>query len=190
MKRRPLPTAPFLADKSVDHNREITRLFVARRGQSGHRFELMRQFPRDCFLMKAAGVGLLNATPIFCLLALSLAGCAHLSFQDRARTPLKPMVSVVRKETDAFDTPPRVLEGNRPEYPEPEGERRQKGFVSIICTINAQGQLTEFEIESATDPAFAYEAARAIAKWKFAPAKKNGHPVAGKLRVPMHFNAL
>jgi protein TonB len=141
--------------------------------------------------MKAEGVRLSKASTISVLLfGLFLADCTNMNFQDRARTPLKPMVTVVPKETEAFDSPPKVLEGNRPDYPEPEGERRERGFVSIICTIDAEGQLTEFEIERATSPSFAVEAARAIAKWKFAPAKKNGHPVPGKLRVPMHFNAI
>ena len=40
-----------------------------------------------------------------------------------------------------------------------------------------------------TNPAFAYEAVRAIQKWRWAPAMKNGHPVVRKVRVPMHFNA-
>lgn len=123
------------------------------------------------------------------LLVLFLAGCSG-NYQDRARTPLKPMTTVVRKESETFDVPPKVLEGLRPDYPEPEGSNRQKGFVSLICTINAQGQLTEFEIESATNAAFAYEAIRAVARWKFAPAMKDGHPVTGKLRVPLHFNAI
>ena len=41
-----------------------------------------------------------------------------------------------------------------------------------------------------TNPAFAYEAMRAIQKWRWAPAIKNGHPVVQKVRVPMHFNAI
>jgi TonB family protein len=123
-------------------------------------------------------------------MALLLAGCAHVNYQDRARTPLKPMVSVVREKSGSFDTPPRVLEGFRPEYPEPEGERRERGFVSIICTINEEGRAVDFDIESMTSPSFAIEAIRAIAKWKWAPAMKNGHPVKQKVRVPMHFNAV
>jgi len=121
---------------------------------------------------------------------LLLADCVHMSYQDRARTPLKPMVSVVREKSGRFDTPPRVLEGFRPEYPEPEGERREKGFVSIICTINEEGKAIDFAIESMTSPSFAIAAIQAIAKWKWAPAMKDGRPVKQKVRVPMHFNAL
>lgn len=123
-------------------------------------------------------------------LPLAFGSCRQINYQDRARTPLKPMQSVVHQKSDAFDVPPKVLEGLRPEYPELEANRREKGFVSIICTIDTRGRLVDFEIETATGPAFAYEAARAIAKWKFAPAMRDGHPVPGKLRVPMHFNAL
>ncbi len=125
-----------------------------------------------------------------CLLALSLAACTHFSYQDRARTPLKPMKSVVHVKSDNFDVPPKVLEGMRPEYPEAEAEHREKGFVSIICTIGIDGQASDFEVETMTNPAFAYEAVRAIQKWRWAPARKNGRPVAQKVRVPMHFNAI
>ncbi len=124
------------------------------------------------------------------LLALLLAGCLEMNYQDRARTPLKPMKSVVHAKSDAYDVPPRVLEGLRPEYPALEASRRQKGFVSIICTISVEGRASGFEIESMTNPAFAYEAARAIQKWRWAPALKDGRPVVQKVRVPMHFNAL
>ena len=124
------------------------------------------------------------------LLALALAACTHVNYQDRARTPLKPMKSVVHVKSGAFDVPPKVLEGTRPEYPALEADRREKGFVSIICTIGLDGKATDFAVETMTNPAFAYEAVRAIQKWRWAPALKNGQPVAQKVRVPMHFNAL
>jgi len=123
-------------------------------------------------------------------LALVAAGCKNINYQDRARTPLKPMVSVVHSKSGDFDTPPRVLEGNRPEYPEAEADRREKGYVVIICTIGVDGHARDYGIELMTNPAFAYEAVRAIDKWKWAPALKNGRPVAQKVRVPMHFNVL
>ena len=125
-----------------------------------------------------------------CLLSLSLAACTHVDYQDRARSPLKPMQSVVHAKSDAFDVPPKVLEGKRPQYPALEAKREEKGFVSIICTISTEGKLIDFDIETMTNPAFAYEAVRALQKWRFAPATKNGQPVVGKLRVPMHFNPL
>ena len=124
------------------------------------------------------------------VLALCTSACTHVEYGDRARTPLRPMVSVVHQKSDTLDTPPRVLEGDRPEYPEPEGEHREKGFVSVICTIGVDGKASEFEIESMTNPAFAWEAVKAISKWKWAPAMKDGHPVKQKVRVPMHFNAI
>ncbi|MEO5718822.1 MAG: TonB family protein, partial [Chthoniobacterales bacterium] len=112
---------------------------------------------------------------------LLLASCTRISYQDRARTPLKPMISIVQKKSDTFDTPPKVLKGMRPEYPSLEADRREKGFVSVICTIGVDGKATEFAIETMTNPAFAYEAVRAIEKWKWAPARKDGHAVAQKI---------
>ncbi len=124
------------------------------------------------------------------LVALLLASCTHISYQDRANTPLKPMQSVVGAKSGAFDVPPKVLEGTRPAYPALEADRREKGFVSIICTIGTDGKASDFAIETMTNPAFAYEAVLAISKWRWAPALKDGHPVAQKVRVPMHFNAI
>ena len=141
-------------------------------------------------LINASRVCPLETATIFFLLSLLLADCAQISYQDRARTPLKPMETVVPIKSQDFDVPPRVLEGKRPDYPEPEGANREKGFVTIICTIDAKGQLIDFDLESATSPAFAIAALNAISQWKFAPATKNGHPVTAKIRVPMHFNVL
>ncbi|MGI8890335.1 MAG: energy transducer TonB [Chthoniobacterales bacterium] len=124
------------------------------------------------------------------VLALFFTSCTLFSFQDRARTPLKEMKSVVHVKSKSFDVPPKVLEGFRPEYPELEADRREKGFVSIICTVGTDGRATDFAVESMTNPAFAYEAMRAIAKWHWAPAMKDGRPVAQQIRVPMHFNAI
>ena len=124
------------------------------------------------------------------LLTLALAGCTNINYQDRALTPLKPMKTVVGVKSDAFDVPPKVLEGMRPHYPDLEADRREKGYAVIICTIGVDGKASDFGVELMTNPAFAYEAVRAIQQWRWAPALKDGHPVAQKVRVPMHFNTL
>ena len=124
------------------------------------------------------------------LLTSLLAGCTNVNYQDRARTPLKPMKTVVHVKSDAFDVPPKVLDGTRPEYPDLEADRREKGYVVIICTVGVDGRASDFGVELMTNPAFAYEAMRAIQKWHWAPALKNGHPVAQKVRVPIHFNTI
>ena len=64
------------------------------------------------------------------LLTLALAGCTNISYQDRALTPLKPMKTVVGVKSDAFDVPPKVLEGMRPHYPDLEADRREKAMRS------------------------------------------------------------
>ena len=78
----------------------------------------------------------------------------------------------------------------RPHYPDLEADRREKGYVVIICTVGVDGKASDFAVELMTNPSFAYEAVRAIQQWRWAPALKDGHPVAQKVRVPMHFNTL
>ena len=56
--------------------------------------------------------------------------------------------------------PPKVLEGYRPDYPESEGARRESGYAVILCTIGVDGRVQDFEIESTSNPAFAFEAMR------------------------------
>lgn len=124
-----------------------------------------------------------------CLLTLLATACARVEYGQRARSPLQEMRSVVHQKSQDFDVPPKVLSGMRPEYPEPEGARRQHGFAVIICTVGIDGRARDFEVETMTSPAFAYEAMRAIEKWQWAPARKNGHPVPQKVRVPMTFRA-
>ena len=77
-------------------------------------------------MIKANNI-LLRARIVAWLLPLALAACHNIDYQDRARTPLKPMKSVVHVKSDAFDVPPKVLEGTRPEYPALEADRREKG---------------------------------------------------------------
>src|SRR5262245_58798055 len=115
--------------------------------------------------METKQVFLITGRRLFLVPVLFVVACTHVDYADRGRTPLRPMVSVVHKKSDSYDTPPRVLEGDRPDYPEPEGENREKGFVSLICTVGVDGKATEFEIESMTNPNFAFEAMKAIAKW-------------------------
>ena len=131
-----------------------------------------------------------TSSKIAALLTLALAGCTNINYQNRALTPLKPMKTVVGVKSDTFDVPPKVLKGMRPHYPDLEADQREKGYVVIICTVGVDGKASDFGVELMTNPAFAYEAVRAIQKWRWAPALKDGHPVAQKVRVPMHFNTL
>jgi TonB family protein len=185
----------FFADNEANHNREIARIvFVALIGRRG-----LTSMQQSGEVMEADRVLLVSGNwrksirpgrKVTCLLALLLANCTDINYQDRARSPLKPMKSVVHAKTDDFDTPPKVVEGARPAYPEAEAKSRERGYVVIVCTIGVDGRARDFEVELMTNPAFAYAAVIAIQKWRWVPALKNGQPVAQKIRVPMHFNAI
>jgi TonB family protein len=125
---------------------------------------------------------------LLCLMTVALAGCSHVNYAQRARSPL-PEMRIAHKKAVDFDVPPKVLKGYRPAYPEAEARRREPGFVVIICTIGVDGKASDFDVETMTNPAFAFEAVQAIAKWRWAPALKDGKPVPQKVRVPMTFRA-
>lgn len=125
---------------------------------------------------------------VFVLAGLALSSCKHVDYAQRARTPLMEMRSVSKGKSKDYDVPPRVLNGFRPDYPADEANRRESGFAVIICTVGADGKAHDFAVEQMSSPAFAYEAAKAIEKWTWSPARKDGKPIPQKVRVPMYFN--
>jgi TonB family protein len=59
--------------------------------------------------------------------------------------------------------------------------------VELTFIVNAQGKPTDIAVKSATNPALAGVTKDALAKWTFAPAKRNGEPVARKVVLPVRF---
>jgi protein TonB len=59
--------------------------------------------------------------------------------------------------------------------------------VELTFIVNAQGKATDIAVKSSTNPDLTGLAKDAVAKWTFAPAKKNGEPVARKVVLPMRF---
>ena len=84
-------------------------------------------------------------------------------------------------------------QGTGPEMPVPLAvvtptlRAAAEGQVELTFVVNAQGVPTEIGIKSATDKALVAPAKDAISRWKFAPAKENGEPVARKVLLPMRF---
>ena len=53
--------------------------------------------------------------------------------------------------------------------------------------INESGAVAAAKIVSSSDPIFETAALEAVKLWRFAPAKKNGQPVAMSYTVPVIF---
>jgi protein TonB len=75
-----------------------------------------------------------------------------------------------------------------PKFP-PEMRREGiGGVVTVKCTIDEKGNVTEPTVEKASNPAFVQPALDALRKWKFKPAKRGGTPVPLKVSIPIQFS--
>ena len=88
------------------------------------------------------------------------------------------------------DQPPRPI-GNPPPPPKYPAELRRNnisGQAVVRFIVTHDGRAIDITVMKATHPRFGDAAAAAVEKWKFAPAIKDGQPIACLLTVPIVFN--
>jgi protein TonB len=87
-------------------------------------------------------------------------------------TPFKPTPVVIGAEIDK-----RFVNSFQPEYP--PGERRdgREGRVTVRVLIGTDGRVKQVErVSAASDAFFASTQRRALEKWRFKPATRDGEP--------------
>lgn len=96
----------------------------------------------------------------------------------------------VQPESPGGPTQPvRPLRMDPPEYPRDAFRRRQEGYVVVEFTINAQGTTEDIAVVDAEPRnAFEREARRAVSRWTFQPALRDGRPVAQRIRHTLEFS--
>ena len=82
---------------------------------------------------------------------------------------------------------PKLIRGTAPIYPISQLQQHKSGGAVISFTIDEQGKTRGFRVISTNYPYFASHAILAVQRWQFEPARKNGHPVAVRLRVPFNY---
>lgn len=65
--------------------------------------------------------------------------------------------------------------------------RRENGKVLVTYTINREGKPEDVRVVSSTFPELGLDVARALASWRYEPARSNGQPLAVKVRQTFHF---
>jgi TonB family protein len=86
-----------------------------------------------------------------------------------------------------YDTPPRFLRGFAPDYP-PTGNGHW-GYAALDFSVEPDGSTADIRLVTATAYDFAQEAALAVQKWHFAPARKSAQPVRTRVWLPFTFRA-
>jgi TonB family protein len=88
-----------------------------------------------------------------------------------------------------FGTPngPRFLYRELTEYPLLAKRRRQEGRVVLSLSLSEKGSLTGVEVVEASNAIFVAPSIEAVRRSRFAPATRNGIPVAVKALLPIRF---
>ncbi|HGY89562.1 MAG TPA: energy transducer TonB [Planctomycetes bacterium] len=112
---------------------------------------------------------------------------------DRAPPPLRPVVpgTVPRRQTPAGFVTASKIPGScpKPRYPRAAVRRKLEGRVVLLVRIDREGRPIEIMIaESSGRTMFDRAAERAVRKWRFTPARRDGVPVEDTVRVPIRFS--
>lgn len=75
-----------------------------------------------------------------------------------------------------------------PKFPSDMRREGTGGVVTVKCTIDEKGNVTDPVVEKASNEAFVAPALDALRKWKFKPAKRAGTPIALKVSIPIQFS--
>ena len=88
--------------------------------------------------------------------------------------------------TDEF-TPPKRTQFVQPKYPEDARRARREGRSILEIVVNKKGVVKDLRILK-SNPLFDEAAMKAVRKWKYQPALKDGEPVPVFITVIVDFN--
>jgi TonB family protein len=94
----------------------------------------------------------------------------------------------LEKVTDSSVKPPRALHSPEPKYSKSAREQGIEGIVVVAITIGSNGQVVDPKVVRPLEPSLDAIAIETVKTWKFAPATKNGRPVAVMMNVEISYN--
>jgi TonB family protein len=86
-------------------------------------------------------------------------------------------------------TPPRVVKQVNPHYSTDHGVRAV-GSVLIALVVTSKGLPKDPHVVKGIDKELDESAVEAVKEWRFAPAEKNGKPVAVRVSVQLQFHEM
>lgn len=107
--------------------------------------------------------------------------------QTLSKLVLIGLLLVGAAAADPKTEPPVPVRTVAPDYPATLKRDGVSGIVTVKCTIDEKGDVTETEVVKSSNAAFDEPAVAALKKWKFKPAKQDGNPVAIKVSIPIKF---
>jgi len=108
----------------------------------------------------------------------------------RIREAYRPRFTLVDTSTRDGYSGPEPVAGEMPKSPATESGQLLGGYVLAVYLVSAQGLVTDPVVLTASDPRLADAALRAMAQWRFKPARLNGAPVASTAAQEFNFGPI
>jgi periplasmic protein TonB len=86
-------------------------------------------------------------------------------------------------------TPPRVIKQTAPQYPNGRGVRAV-GSVIIGLIVSSKGLPKNPQVLKSLDKDLDQSALDAVKEWRFAPAQKDGKPIAVRVSLQIEFHSM
>jgi protein TonB len=146
----------------------------------------------------ASDTHLMKPTSLRLTTSLALLACALLAGACQSKpaaassasafTPPPPPTGIL-SHTEV-DKAPRLREfpPPRPDYPVDMRRENISGSATVRFIITHDGRIIDVTVIQASHPSFGDAASRAVARWKYEPAVKDGQPIACYLSVPVVFD--
>jgi TonB family protein len=104
-----------------------------------------------------------------------------------AAMPTLVGTSVAYAQSPSPVTPPTVVTHVDAEYPRSALADRKHGDVTLALTVDVDGHVSKVDVMESGGADLDEAAEVAAHRWTFAPAMRDGKPVASRIRVPFHF---
>jgi TonB family protein len=82
---------------------------------------------------------------------------------------------------------PRAIYDPDPEYSEEARKAKHQGTVILWIVVGADGRPRDIRVQRALGLGLDEKAVEAVRTWRFAPAMKDGHPVAVEVNIEVNF---
>ena len=110
---------------------------------------------------------------------------------ERTSPPAAPVATHAMPDkvaSVAAITAPQPISKVAPDYPPQARSRKVEGFVELEFRVTANGSTEDIRVvRSEPEGLFDRNAVRALMRWKFKPAERNGIPEAATTRTTMNF---
>ena len=104
--------------------------------------------------------------------------------------PVPRPLGVMSAATARGVTPPKLVHKTEPAYGKESRRKRIEGTVVLWAPIGKDGVPVEIAIYRSLTRDLDAEAMKAVRKWRFTPAMKDGQPIATRVTIDVNFRLL